>query len=722
MDKIVFVILLTLLIVGALHLVTSEQKEIVKYPEIRSMDVKESKVSNEINDEHTYVLELEKWNIYNDGTHPVETTKGLNDALIWAKDNGYTVFKIPDGNYLIAKQSDKNKENDRIKMVSNMTLLLSENTIIQKETNDKEEYQTVEFGPDIENSKIIGGTLIGDKDTHDYSKVQYSWTSGSHEWGMGINIVGAENVLIENVKIREFTGDGIYIGGSTVGGKEIGEKSFENGGINNLGELIPQEGKIRLNDKAVTDLSESIYKQYKSLYFWVPSELISNKTFDIYYYGEDDTFISAQRGLHFNIGKAIIPEGADYYRAVFSAESIKGAYLQSMVIDNSKNIIVRNNEISFNRRQGITAGGENVLIEKNNIHDIGGTPPGAGIDIEPGFFPAIGIDIKENKFTNNTIHAVLAYGKDSVIDKNYFGPNASLEIWKDYIGKVEISNNTFDGSVMWNEAASKSINNTVRNGTLKFEGEDMLVDGITGEDSTIVFNAQKPLGISGKNIILKGSKEVSLSIWNNPIHLEKVKLDSPHSKFEGDLADGSVFNDLSIKGYTSVSIPNGVYNNCLIDESSEGWGLEFIKKGTFEFNNCTIMTNKEGFKVNHIDADLRVNNSNLSVKQKSRFGLAYIYAKNGKNLDFSNNSIDMRKNEDSNFPIVKFDTADGSEGILQAQFIANTFYSNFSIDAIDTLDAGFNAPQYLVKDNVLNKTKLNLRAIDINKNNKNDEE
>ena len=39
-----------------------------------------------------YTLELGRWGIYNDGTHSNETTKGINNALQWASENGYEKF------------------------------------------------------------------------------------------------------------------------------------------------------------------------------------------------------------------------------------------------------------------------------------------------------------------------------------------------------------------------------------------------------------------------------------------------------------------------------------------------------------------------------------------------------------------------------------------------------------------------------------------------------
>ena len=52
----------------------------------------------------------------------------------------------------------------------------------------------------------MNGTLIGDKDTHDYDKI-----SSSHEWKFGIDIRSSKNVKIKNVEIYNMTGDGIFL-------------------------------------------------------------------------------------------------------------------------------------------------------------------------------------------------------------------------------------------------------------------------------------------------------------------------------------------------------------------------------------------------------------------------------------------------------------------------------------------------------------------------------
>jgi len=53
----------------------------------------------------SYVIELDRWEIKNDGTEPLKTTVGINNALLWAKGNNYREVILPEGSYLIDKNS-----------------------------------------------------------------------------------------------------------------------------------------------------------------------------------------------------------------------------------------------------------------------------------------------------------------------------------------------------------------------------------------------------------------------------------------------------------------------------------------------------------------------------------------------------------------------------------------------------------------------------------------
>lgn len=59
---------------------------------------------------NAYTIELERFGISNDGTHPVETSKGINAALQHAKQAGKNLIVFPPGTYLISCRNDRSWE------------------------------------------------------------------------------------------------------------------------------------------------------------------------------------------------------------------------------------------------------------------------------------------------------------------------------------------------------------------------------------------------------------------------------------------------------------------------------------------------------------------------------------------------------------------------------------------------------------------------------------
>lgn len=264
MNQKILVILISLLIVGALYLVTIKQKEIVKVMYIEKISVVESKVSTKVEEDYSYVLELKKWNVYNDGTHPNETTKGINDALKWAKDNGYHTFIVPKGKYLIKKGEPYDRQS-RINMVSDMTFIMEEGAVLEKEANGKERYELMYIGPGIRNVTLKGGTYLGDKNGHDFSQKDDPYTPGTHESGYGIFAEGVQNLTVDGIVAKNFTGDGLLVGGKATAIDGLNEADFELGSIDENGNFITNQKKIRSKNKLKTHFNHPVFKQNRVL-------------------------------------------------------------------------------------------------------------------------------------------------------------------------------------------------------------------------------------------------------------------------------------------------------------------------------------------------------------------------------------------------------------------------------------------------------------------------
>ncbi len=158
-----------------------------------------------------YTIENARFGIDSTGGNARATTDGINAALRWAKEQGFSTVKFEKGTYMIQCKW-RNRfiaPTDGILVPSGLTLDLNGSTFMM-EPNSYPEYCI--FG--IVNAKdvtIKNGRLVGDLDNHVYAK---SSASPTHEFGFGVVISASTNVTIRNLTITKMTGDGIIVEGS----------------------------------------------------------------------------------------------------------------------------------------------------------------------------------------------------------------------------------------------------------------------------------------------------------------------------------------------------------------------------------------------------------------------------------------------------------------------------------------------------------------------------
>lgn len=143
-------------------------------------------VDNNIQQEYT--VELEKFEIYNDGTNPQKTIDGINRALEYCKNNNISNIYFPKGTYNCEVDAS---EINRIRLYSNTNIRLDSETVFMANPNNKSVYALISI-KDVENVSIRGGKIKGDKPTHTY---------GGGEYQSLIHIWGAKNVILDNVEI-----------------------------------------------------------------------------------------------------------------------------------------------------------------------------------------------------------------------------------------------------------------------------------------------------------------------------------------------------------------------------------------------------------------------------------------------------------------------------------------------------------------------------------------
>ena len=131
----------------------------------------------------------------------------LNESIIYAKENGFTVFEINNIDaYFKVSENNKHEVETSIEIPSDFHFKMGDNCDLRVQPNNNKKYVLV-YSRGTENVLISGGVLWGDRYDHEYS------SGGTQEWGHLIMFRGVHNSTIDNVELREGTGDGFEVGG-----------------------------------------------------------------------------------------------------------------------------------------------------------------------------------------------------------------------------------------------------------------------------------------------------------------------------------------------------------------------------------------------------------------------------------------------------------------------------------------------------------------------------
>ncbi len=127
------------------------------------------------------------------GNGKTDDTQAIQNAIDKVAGSGGIVL-IPGGTYLIDAVT-------HLKPKSDMTLKMEQGAVLKAMPNNKENYGIITI-KNVANVNIIGGIVQGERDQHQ---------GKTGEWGMGVELYGSKNVVIENVISKDNWGDGFYI-------------------------------------------------------------------------------------------------------------------------------------------------------------------------------------------------------------------------------------------------------------------------------------------------------------------------------------------------------------------------------------------------------------------------------------------------------------------------------------------------------------------------------
>lgn len=128
-----------------------------------------------------------------------DDTAAINSAITAAYNKGGGTVYIPNGTYMVNPDTS-------VSLKSNVNLLLADGATLKALPTANGNYRIVKIVA-ASNVSVTGGNIVGERNQH-------LGTNG--EWGMGISVLGSNNIHIYNISISDCWGDGIYVAGSSV--------------------------------------------------------------------------------------------------------------------------------------------------------------------------------------------------------------------------------------------------------------------------------------------------------------------------------------------------------------------------------------------------------------------------------------------------------------------------------------------------------------------------
>lgn len=154
-----------------------------------------------------YTIDITQWDIPTNYTNAAKTTANLQAAIDWAHEEGYTQIMLPEGAYLVGEDINAIYQGG-IDIYGNTEFIFAEGAVLGIETNNKWNYCVLRLNGD--NITVRDGVIVGERDTHIFTPRDNDGKT-AHDEGHGICVWNNNNVRIENMEIRDVTGDGSLV-------------------------------------------------------------------------------------------------------------------------------------------------------------------------------------------------------------------------------------------------------------------------------------------------------------------------------------------------------------------------------------------------------------------------------------------------------------------------------------------------------------------------------
>ena len=464
---------------------------------------------------------------------------------------------------------------------------------------------------------IKNGTIIGDRLTHDYDVHEEAGSLSqhikSHCWGHGI-VINNSNVIISNIEVSEFTGDGISVADSKPA--QTSKVSIDNVEISycrRMGLTIIEPLNVYVNDLYIHHIGD-----FNNITGIAPKSGI-----DI----ESETTGTPAKNINLNNLRI---ENITNYTIV----SGKTNYTENFYIKNSTilgkstfpNAVIDNSTFKIDL-DGQTSTFNNARINNSKFYVNGHRST---------------IDFKNNTVVDNSI----IQGKYSDTTGNYLRVNNSIiknsDISKfqgyylltlsDGSTKVVRYSNLWTGILITDESSKDWENNT-------FDDCFITFNVVSDETKTEYSNSMK-------NSTIKNS-----TLWFNNPKLNRIV------NFDKMYFDNTIMNSYSnyLKNYVHLNINNSKFNNSIFDNANQ-----YVKNSNIILDNLDRKLHY--FSSSNI-TEGTYDNTIIQIKNKLSS------KKNFSNINFINNSKIILDNYNSSNPIV-------SSNVLNTDYTVEYLGSN----------------------------------------------
>lgn len=383
----------------------------------------------------TFFFNPDKWGIVQGRTSDANALinrDNTNVALAMVKRLGATIFDVDDIDAYFDVQADNYNRSTEESLIlpSDFHFRMTNNSHLRVQVNAKPAYALLSAEAQ-QNVTITGGHIWGDRYEHIYA----TGTEGdTHEFGYGIYFRGVINGLVDNVALREHTGDGLIVQSTKWrnddGSEKPGETYSKNITLSNC--FID---KNRRNNISLTDVDGMV----------IEDNIISN--------GGDGGPWSSTEGFNY---KGVLPRYNIDFEAINHTDDAGDLRYTEIVT----NVIVRNNAFS---------GSFNGDIDLYKCWDV--EIHNNTFDASIANVASFNIQIHDNVFTNT---------KPEVSDRKFaFQINEKIRSdGTDYNVNYEIYNNTITGyenGIKLGGSNQSVYNNTInecRTGIMLLNGHD----------------------------------------------------------------------------------------------------------------------------------------------------------------------------------------------------------------------------------------------------------